>query len=61
MALSTDDLVEINALYARYNASIDTGGAKNRFGPTNEKGEALLLHTGSVSTRYPSISIRTLE
>jgi hypothetical protein len=38
-----------------------TGTGWNRFGPTRREGDARDPHTGSVKTRYPSISIMTVE
>ena len=37
------------------------GGAKNRSGPTNPKGEQRWLKIGSVSTRLPPISTSVVE
>ena len=42
-------------------ASSDTGTGWNRFGPAKVTGETRSPHTGSVSTRAPSISTSTVE
>ena len=38
-----------------------SGGGKNRAGPANPTGDALLLHMGSVKKRLPSISMSRVE
>ena len=40
---------------------MEIGAGWKRLGPRNEKGEALLLKTGSNKTTLPSISIKTVE